>query len=950
MDVDVSLFLQKQRQSVPDDLKEFYLKFEDMYDKKLWHQLSIALDDFLKVPASTPFLISLYENFIFDWEKKMNQIRLVQFVTKASKQFPDPKKSLEFINSLVIKLKENKKSKDAYVLALMEAAHYKLLVGDLEGCKAAIDECEKILADLSGIETAINASFYRVSADYYKAKAAYPQYYHNALLFLSSVQLEDISIEEQVERARDLALSALLGEGLYNFGELALLSAALPFLVQKLCLMTLIEAVFKRTKEARGQITFSQFAHECRVGIDEVEHLVMKAFSLGVIKGQLDEIDQIVQISWVQPRVLDRNQIGSLRDHLAQWSGSVREHVLRLESEEGLEEVFIREFLLHFNLDNRLDSTPRNMKSIFTIIAAIALTVSSQSGCQTPWDRATEGEKQTFLSALRNFKSNRGYDKWVERHYTNAGPTHGTYLFLPWHRAMLNDFERELGSPLLYWDWTADSAAPHYANIFQPAYFGTNGKGPKNCVSDGVAASWTTMRNDCLIRCFDRGDTINNFSGPEVVTRLLQSSNDFSTFSVNLESTIHAQIHNGIGGQFATCAGDMSSMSSPDDPIFWLHHANIDRLWARWQKSCPATRGEDFSNSKSSSISANEYAFPYSIQDTMWSGSVCHTYSDADSDIAFTVNGCPDATTTTASATQTATGTASSTAAAATTAFSDKVVNFNAVDPSNANEAWLINRIKSLLPAPKLKKRDDEALLEKIGDVIDTAIVGVKEGLEEGKEGLKEGFEKLTNATENLFENATSIVNETLSSINGSEVIDTVITLFKLPENVTEAINTLNFTDYFEIIDFPHDLAGNSTDANATEPVYITYEPLPEVKIYAPEPDDEDPILLSHPPPIAESWLKMNNLDVYRVRALEVYTNHLVDTINNMEGYVSPGCLSKQRERSEKYSASNPNYVPYVPPSYNAPKDDSTSPYQGVKPDSNLKPVHKNKCRGKSEY
>jgi len=50
----------------------------------------------------------------------------------------------------------------------MEAAHYKLIINDIEGCKAAMDECEKILDDLPETEPVINASFYRVSANYYK--------------------------------------------------------------------------------------------------------------------------------------------------------------------------------------------------------------------------------------------------------------------------------------------------------------------------------------------------------------------------------------------------------------------------------------------------------------------------------------------------------------------------------------------------------------------------------------------------------------------------------------------------------------------------------------------------------------------------------------------------------------------------------------------------------------
>ncbi len=51
--------------------------------------------------------------------------------------------------------------------------------------------------------------------------------------------------------------------------------------------------------------------------------MLMKAFSLRVVKGQIDEIDKSVQIKWVQPRVLDLAQVGAIRDRLKQWSKDV---------------------------------------------------------------------------------------------------------------------------------------------------------------------------------------------------------------------------------------------------------------------------------------------------------------------------------------------------------------------------------------------------------------------------------------------------------------------------------------------------------------------------------------------------------------------------------------------------------------------------------------------------
>lgn len=203
---------------------------------------------------------------------------------------------------------------------------------------------------------------------------SFADFYRHALLYLACVKVEeDIPLEEARERAHDLCIAALLGETIYNFGELIghpilkVLSGT-PFeylskvllcfnsgdhmafdqllpsilqhptlgqredtLRQKLCLMGLVEAVFRQLKISRS-IPFGDIALATRVPIQQVELVVMKALSLGLIRGTLQEPEAKFIIEWVQPRVLDLNQISDLRAGIQAWRVRVQETAQLIQS------------------------------------------------------------------------------------------------------------------------------------------------------------------------------------------------------------------------------------------------------------------------------------------------------------------------------------------------------------------------------------------------------------------------------------------------------------------------------------------------------------------------------------------------------------------------------------------------------------------------------------------
>lgn len=65
---------------------------------------------------------------------------------------------------------------------------------------------------------------------------------------------------------------------------------------------------FKRPATDR-QLSFEEIAKETRLPLNEVEHLVMKALAQGLVRGAIDQVSEKVHMTWVQPRVLNKQQV-----------------------------------------------------------------------------------------------------------------------------------------------------------------------------------------------------------------------------------------------------------------------------------------------------------------------------------------------------------------------------------------------------------------------------------------------------------------------------------------------------------------------------------------------------------------------------------------------------------------------------------------------------------------
>ena len=277
----------------------------------------------------------------------------------------DLKERLSFLSALAAKV-DKPNSQDAFVYVTVIVASVKLQLGELSESRKDLRKAEAILDGFDSVESVVHATFYRVSADYFQAKLDFTLYYRNTLLYLACVDLPDLSTDERQKRAYELSVAALMSDTIYNFGELLLhpildslkgtshewlrnvvfvinrgdlveydetrnhlsknplILERKSFLDEKISMSALTEAVFKRAPHDRA-ITFQELAKETRVGFEHMEHLVMKAMSLGLVRGTIDQVDEVARITWVQPKVLDMKQIDSMRRRLNDWDDSVNQ-------------------------------------------------------------------------------------------------------------------------------------------------------------------------------------------------------------------------------------------------------------------------------------------------------------------------------------------------------------------------------------------------------------------------------------------------------------------------------------------------------------------------------------------------------------------------------------------------------------------------------------------------
>eukprot|EP00444_Apocalathium_aciculiferum_P026102 CAMPEP_0183439014 /NCGR_PEP_ID=MMETSP0370-20130417/77739_1 /TAXON_ID=268820 /ORGANISM="Peridinium aciculiferum, Strain PAER-2" /LENGTH=389 /DNA_ID=CAMNT_0025627361 /DNA_START=37 /DNA_END=1206 /DNA_ORIENTATION=+ len=367
MDVDPIPALEAQKKAHPD-LAVKVDELQQFFSQKLYHQLTQALFVYLAspplvAPSAAAELADLFDNFIKPLEHKLDKVKFVQLLSIITKSQPADK-ALELIMAFeasAAKLRESN-----YMFQALKAEK-QIGAGQLDAAKELLDTLSKEIADAYEVDALIQSQLHKTNALLWKALGRPQDFFKSSILYLSYTPLTSIPVEERPHLAFEIGVSALIAPEEFEFGELIqqelleslqgsehewlkdLLQAfsegqfslydtacsshkakidATPELKSnldtvlrpKMAALALLELAFRKPKKQR-RLTFAEIVEHCRVGAKEMEFLVMKAMCGKLIRGQIDEVEQLVIITWCKPRILDMTRIDLMRERMDAWAG-----------------------------------------------------------------------------------------------------------------------------------------------------------------------------------------------------------------------------------------------------------------------------------------------------------------------------------------------------------------------------------------------------------------------------------------------------------------------------------------------------------------------------------------------------------------------------------------------------------------------------------------------------
>ena len=215
----------------------------------------------------------------------------------------------------------------------------------------------------------------------------------------------------------------------------------------------------------------------------------------------------------------------------------------------------------------------------------------------------TAAERAEFVTAIQTLKAEGIYDRFVLRHANaSMGDIHRCPAFLPWHRRFIFDLELELqrvsGNPnfgIPYWNWPSGGTN---ASMWNDDLLGGNGDAG-GVVRTGPfrAGQWTVINSSGLpagplMREFGQNGLPTLPTQAEIGQVMAITPYDVPPWNMSSNPSFRNQLEGWIGPNLHNrghvwVGGSMLPMTSPNDPVFFMHHCMVDKIWHEWQLRFP---------------------------------------------------------------------------------------------------------------------------------------------------------------------------------------------------------------------------------------------------------------------------------------------------------------------------------------------------------------------------
>eukprot|EP00835_Amoeboradix_gromovi_P004582 NODE_366_length_10082_cov_0.124211.p1 type:complete len:516 gc:universal NODE_366_length_10082_cov_0.124211:3871-2324(-) len=311
------------------------------------------------------------------------------------------------------------------------------------------------------------------------------------------------------------------------------------------------------------------------------------------------------------------------------------------------------------------------------LILSLIFSYCSRIEVRKEWRDLNSWEKDTYIKAVQLLKitpSKRNskvsvHDEFTYIHYTHTKNFHKSPQFLPFHRVFLKKYEDSLNTVyqnylaanpsqtrfkdarinLPYWNFIRDSNNILASPIWKD--FGGFGTAKSNyCVKDGpfsnFIVNYSTQGRRCLRRKYENGKMVRilrEFTMPKMMNYVKtwgMRSKKYNEFRYTLEWSVHTMPHIIIGGAQENAVGDMGQLDfSPNDPLFYLIHPTVDKIWFENQKADPGNLyrydgkrydGRSWNGGFGREVNILDRVQPfmeYRVLDAMSTTNLCYVYS-----------------------------------------------------------------------------------------------------------------------------------------------------------------------------------------------------------------------------------------------------------------------------------------------------------------------------------